>query len=137
MDKNMSQQDWNKIFSDIKKGDASQSDLLTTQKNLVNAVNNLAITYQQVNGTQNKANITGTDPVLVKGSSARLASVSVIEKGSAVGYIYDSKTTTITHETSKLYTIPTEVGVWFVNMPAGLGLVVVPGNGQVITVSYS
>lgn len=121
----------------MKKGDASQSDLLTAQKNLVNAVNNLAVTYQQVNGIQNKANISGTDPVLVKDSSARLSSVSVIEAGSTVGYVYDAKTTTITHETSKLYTIPNTVGVYFVNMPAGLGLVASPGTDQIITISYS
>lgn len=133
----MNQQDWNKIFSDMKKGDASQSDLLTAQKNLVNAVNNLAVTYQQVNGTQNKANISGTDPVLIKDSTARLSSVSVIEAGSTVGYIYDAKTTTISHETSKLYVIPNTVGVYFVNMPAGLGLVASVGTDQVITVSYS
>lgn len=126
-----------KVMSDLKKGDASQSDLLTSQKNLVTAVNNLAVTYQQVNGTQIKGNITGTDPVLVKDSSARLASVSVIVAGSTVGYAYDAKTTTITHETSKLYVIPNTVGIYFVNMPAGLGLVVSPGTDQVVTVSYS
>lgn len=134
---NLNASNFAKIMTDLKKGDASQSDLLTSQKNLVNAVNNIALTYQQVNGTQIKGNISGTDPVLVKGSSARLSTVSVISAGSTVGYVYDSKTTTITAATTKLYVIPMTVGAYFINMPASLGLVIVPGTGQVVTVSYA
>jgi len=122
---------------DLKKGDASISDLLTGLKNLVSSVNNISTIYQQINGIQNKSNLSGTSPIVVKNSSSRVALISVIEAGSTVGYVYDSSTSTINAETPKLYVIPNEVGIFNVNMPANFGILVSPGTDQIITISYS
>jgi hypothetical protein len=126
-----------KTMFDLKKGDASISDLLTGLKNLVSSVNNISTIYQQINGIQNKSNLSGTSPIVVKNSSSRVALISVIEAGSTVGYVYDSSTSTINAETPKLYVIPNEVGIFNVNMPANFGILVSPGTDQIITISYS
>ena len=112
---------------------ASLGDLLTAAKNGVTAIGTLAQTYINVQGAQNSGLIT-TD-TLVKLGQSRVATVSVITAGSAVGYIYDGNQATST--TNPVYVIPNTVGVVFVNMPVGLGLVVAPGTGQEVNVSYS
>jgi len=112
---------------------ASLSDLLTAAKNIVTAINNVAQTYSSVQGVQNSSNISTT--TLVKGSAGRLATVVVTTAGSATGTVYDSANASSVSR--KLYIIPNTVGVYVVNMPANYGIVVVPGTGQVVTVSYS
>ena len=112
---------------------ASLGDLLTAAKNGVTALGTLAQTYINVQGAQNTGPITSA--TLVKLGQSRIATVSVITAGSAVGYIYDGNQATST--TNPVYVIPNTVGVVFVNMPVGLGLVIAPGTGQKVNVSYS
>jgi hypothetical protein len=112
---------------------SSLSDILTAAKNVVTAVNGVAQTYLNVQGTLNSSGITAAK--LVKSGTGRISSVSVIVAGSANGFVYDSNSLSIT--SAPLYVIPQTVGVYFVNMPASLGIVVAPGTGQTITVSYS
>lgn len=112
---------------------ASLDDILTAAKNLVTAANNISQTYTDVQGAQNLANISTT--TLVKSSPGRLATVVVSTAGSATGNVYDASTTA--SATKILYVIPNTIGVYFVNMPANYGIVVSPGTGQVVTVSYS
>jgi hypothetical protein len=116
-------------------GGASTSDILTTLKNIVTALATAAQNYLNVQGATNKAAITA--PTVVKNSPGRIASVSVITAGSATGFIYDA--TLLTDTTKPLYIIPDAVGLqpYVVNLPASFGIVVVPGSGQKITVSYS
>ena len=111
----------------------SLSDILTAVKNVVTALNNASQTYLQVNGVTNSTGITSS--TVVKSSSGRLATVSVISGGSANGTIYDSSTLSSTG--NPIFTIPNTPGVFFVNMPVNSGIVVVPGSGQSVTVSYS
>lgn len=119
-------------------GGASTSDLLTAQKNLVSSVNNLSQTYIQINGAQVSANIeNGASPTLVKSSSGRVVNVFVSTEGSTLGIIYDSNTASVPSNATILYKIPNTIGLYQVNMPAGLGIVVSPGTDQVVTVSYS
>lgn len=112
---------------------ASLSDILTTAKNVVTAISNVAQTYLAVQGAQNSGALTSA--TLVQLGSSRVAMVSVIVAGSATGRIYDGNSASST--TNPVYVIPTTVGVTFVNMPVGIGLVVAPGTGQTVTVSYS
>jgi hypothetical protein len=116
-------------------GGASTSDILTTLKNIVTALATAAQNYLNVQGATNKAAITA--PTVVKNSPGRIGSVSVITAGSATGFIYDA--TLLTDTTKPLYIIPDAVGLqpYVVNLPASFGIVVVPGSGQKITVSYS
>jgi hypothetical protein len=112
---------------------ASLSDLLTTAKNIASAINGVAQTYVAVQGAQIRHNMTAA--TVVSTTQGRLAMVSVTTAGSAVGVIYDANATGIT--TRPIYTIPNTVGVVFVNLPVVYGVVVAPGTGQAVTVSYS
>jgi len=112
---------------------ASLSDILTAIKNLVTALNGAPQAYLNVNGQSTLEGITA--PTVVKSSPGRVATVVVIIAGSANGTIYDSNQTTVT--TAPLWKIPNTVGLTVVNLPTDTGLLVVPGTGQTITVSWS
>lgn len=112
---------------------ATQDDLFTAAKNIVVALNNAAQTYLNVNGSTNAAGITTAS--IVKPSAGRVCAVSVIVGGSAVGKIYDGVNASAT--ANPIYTIPTTVGAYVVNIPALYGIVVAPGTGQTISLSYS
>ena len=114
-------------------GGASISDILTTLQHLVQATNNYTQQYLNVNGVSTKEAITAA--TVVKASPGRIAVVSVIVAGSAPGNVYDSAKLGIT--TAPMYVIPNTVGVYVVNLPTDTGLLVVPGTGQTVTVSWS
>jgi hypothetical protein len=116
-------------------GDASTTDVLTAIKNIVTALATAAQNYLQVQGLINAANISA--PTIVKASAGRICQVSVIVAGSAAGKIYDA--TSLTDTTKPLYVIPNSVGdqPFTVNMPASFGIVVAPGSGQTLSLSYS
>lgn len=114
---------------------ASLADLLTATKNIVVALNNQ---------TQNELNLAGAvtvcgiaAPMVLKLTAGRVANVSVTTAGSAVGHIYDSPILGAT--TKPLYIIPDAVALapYKVEMPVSFGILVVPGSGQVLAVSYS
>lgn len=111
----------------------SLSDVITVAKNIVVAINALAQNYLNVSGASSLAGITA--PTVLKSAAGRLTRVSVIVAGSATGAIYDSAVTGAT--TKPLYVIPMTVGVVEVNLPVNFGVLVVPGSGQTVTVSYS
>jgi len=113
---------------------ASTADIMTSFQNLVQAVNGIAQTYDENQGTGNLTNITAA--TLVKGSPGRIVNVSVLVAG-AVGAIYDVASASGGTAANKLYVIPATVGVFVVNMPVKYGLVVAPGAAQVVSVSYS
>ena len=112
---------------------ASLDDMLTTAKNVVTAINGLAQTYLAVNGSRISSDLTAA--TLLKTGSGRVAVVSVIVAGSAAGKIYDANSASLT--SGPIYEIPTTVGVTFVNLPVVNGIVVAPGTGQTVSVSYS
>jgi hypothetical protein len=112
---------------------ASTSDILTALKNVVIALNNSTQSYLNVEGITNSPNISVA--TVVKASSGRTALVSVLSAGTTQGTIYDA---TSTADTSKpLIPIPNYVGVFEAKFPALFGIVVSPGTGQLISVSYS
>ena len=111
---------------------ASLDDILTVGKNIVTAINGLSQTYLSVNGTRQTAAI--TSDTLLKTGGGRVAVVSVTV-GGAAGSIYDVSNVTLT--SNKIYVIPTTAGTYFVNLPVNNGIVVAPGAGQTVTVSYS
>lgn len=114
---------------------ASASDILSTLKNVVTALNTASQAYLNVQGQANSVAITSA--TVVKSSAGRICSVSVITAGSTTGAIYDSATTGAT--TKPLYVIPEAVATepYVVNLPAAFGILVVPGTSQKVTVSYS
>jgi hypothetical protein len=112
---------------------ASLSDLLTAAKNVVTAINQLGQTYLQVQGSTFYSGITAA--TVVKTGQGRVARVSVVVAGSAVGAIYDASASSST--TGKIWVIPNTVGVTEINLPVNNGIVVAPGTGQTVAISYS
>jgi hypothetical protein len=112
---------------------ASLGDILNAIINLTRTVTSLAQTYLQVQGLTNSAGI--TTATLVKNAPGRVCVVSVIVGGSAAGTIYDS--TNVSSPTNPIYYITHYPGTQTVNFPTQYGIVVVPGSGQTVSVSYS
>lgn len=112
---------------------ASLTDILTASQNVVKALANLGTTYLQVQGNQIVNGISAAK--VVSTGQGRLARIAVVTAGTTVGTAYDAAATGVT--TSPILTIPNTVGVIDVNLPTNNGIVIAPGSGQVVTVSYS
>jgi hypothetical protein len=112
---------------------ASPDDMLTAYKNIVTAINGLNQTYLNINGTKTAQNVTAA--TLVKTGFGRVVTVSVIVAGSGAGSIYDTNVSSST--ANVIYTIPNTVGITSVNLPVSNGIVVAPGTGQTVAISYS
>ena len=109
------------------------SDLLTAAKNIVTAINALAQTYLNVEGASIAQALTAT--TVVKAMAGRVARVSVTVGGSATGTIYDGASLSAT--TKPIYVIPDTVGMYVVDLPCAYGVLVSPGSGMTVSVSYS
>lgn len=111
----------------------SLSDALTVLRNMVQAINGAAQTYLNVQGAQNSSGISAA--TLVKVGAGRVAAISVTTAGTGMGTIYDSSSATA--PLNPIYVIPEAVDRYEVNLPVGIGIVVVPGTDQVLAISYS
>lgn len=88
-----------------------------------------------IGGRTTKLNITVA--TVVKPGSGRIATVSVIVAGSTVGTVNDTTTTGAAAVGNQVMAIPiTVTGVYTLNFPMLNGIVVVPGTGQTLSVSY-
>lgn len=113
---------------------SSLTDILTTAKNIVTAINGLGQTYLKVQGAKRSATLTAA--AVVSSGQGRLASVSVIaSSGSVDGHIYDSNVLGST--INELALIDHTLGVRVMNLPYNNGLLVVPGTGMTVVVTYS
>lgn len=115
------------------KSTASLSDIMSAVKNIVTALATEAQNFLNVHGAVNAAGI--TEPTVVKISAGRIARLSVIVAGSAPGTIYDGNS--LTAMSKPLAVIANTVDVVDINFPFSFGLLVVPGTGQTVSVSYS
>lgn len=119
---------------------SSLSDILTAAKNIVTAINGLGQTYIRVSGASRSETLTGVTPVLVTVGQGRLASISVTaSSGSVTGMIYDLSSTVGSGIVigNSICFIDHVKAVTYVNLPYNNGLVVVPGAGMTVVVSYS
>jgi hypothetical protein len=118
-------------------GGGSVTDILTAIKNIVVALNNAALSYNNVNGVSTKEAISA--PTVVKTTPGRVCAVSITTAGSATGMIYDA--TNLNTTTAPLWVIPAAAASngqpYVVNLPTDSGILVVPGTGQVLTLSWS
>jgi len=73
----------------------------------------------------------------VKAVAGRIVKVSVIVAGSAAGTINDAATTGAAASANEVAVIPNTVGVYDIDMPTSNGIVIVPGTGQTVAVSYN
>ena len=73
----------------------------------------------------------------VKVGAGTVASVSVIVAGTTAGTVNDAATTGAAAAANQIATIPNAVGIYMLGFPFVNGLVVVPGTGQTVAVSYN
>lgn len=87
-------------------------------------------------GTATTLNITAA--TIIKSSPGRVWTVSVLVAGSAAGGVYDNTLTTGNTVANQVGVIPNTAGpVNFNAMPTANGIVVVPGTGQTLAISWS
>jgi hypothetical protein len=95
-------------------------------------INGAAITAQGINTFLNISTTTA-----IKSSKGRIAKVNVTTAGSSTGSIYDHATTTGTGATNLVAVIPDIVGSYVIDFPCANGIVIAPGTGMVVSVSYN
>lgn len=66
----------------------------------------------------------------------RIVRVQVLVAGSAAGAVYDGKSTTGNSAANQVGVIPDVAGTYLIDMPCYTGIVVVPGTGQTLAVSF-
>jgi len=77
-----------------------------------------------------------TSATAIKATAGRLVRISVIVAGSAAGTANDCATTGAAAVGNQIAAIPNTVGVINLDWPCATGIVVVPGTGQTLAVSY-
>ena len=115
---------------------ATLDDVVTVQKNGVIAINNLGLTLKSYNEGQYTSQTVSTSTVIYAGAG-RLVSVIVVTAGSKSGYIYNATSTTSPTIANAILPIPTAIGVYQVGAKFDAGLVIAPGEGQFVNVTYS
>ena len=114
---------------------ASPDDFLTAQKNGVQGINALNHTTQNLAGTINTYEISAATYFATP--IGWVAKVSVIVAGTTTGTIYDANSVATAVTGVRLAVIPNTVGIYTINMPVNKGIVITPGTGMIVAVSYS
>lgn len=114
---------------------ASLDDILTTQKNGVVAINNVFNALSILNPTATSATVNASSFIIA--GRGRLLSFAVVVAGSAAGTIHNAGAPGGNTAANALVATPATVGVYPVNMVFTNGLLIVPGTGQSINVTYS
>ncbi|GGA00471.1 hypothetical protein [Dyella caseinilytica] len=79
-----------------------------------------------------------TAATVLKANPGRVYTVSILVAGSTTGAIYDNTLTTGNSVTNQIGTIQEAIGTQpFYGFPTTSGIVVVPGTGQTLAVSWS
>jgi len=75
---------------------------------------------------------------VIKDAPGSIVTVSVVTAGSSTGGVYDFAATTGYGAAEQVGTIPEAVGTYpFYSFPCFTGILVVPGTGQVLSVSFA
>lgn len=114
---------------------ATLDDVLTTQKNGVVGLNNINQTYAYLGGTITSSTV--TSQTLTVTGSGRLVSISVIVAGTTNGTVNNAQSTGGVTAANALCAIPNTIGVYQCGCAFTAGLVVTPGTGQSVNVTYS
>jgi hypothetical protein len=85
----------------------------------------------------NRAAIDVTTATVIKSGQGICVSVSVTVPGTAAGAVYDNSATTGNSAANQFGTIPDAVGTYDFDWPCGTGIVVAPGSGQTLAVSFT
>jgi fructoselysine-6-P-deglycase FrlB-like protein len=114
---------------------ASLDDILTTQKNGVVGVNGISQAFLRGQGTVTSS--TATASSVIFNGRGYLVNVCVVVAGSSAGAIHNANTAANASASNQLFSIPTTVGVYQLGQVFTTGLVLVPGTGQSINVTYT
>jgi hypothetical protein len=85
-------------------------------------------------GITNTYNVTSA--TVIKPSLGRVYHISIVVAGSAAGTLNDAATTGSAAASNEIMALPNTVEVIDVNWPTTTGIVVVPGTGQTIAISW-
>jgi hypothetical protein len=88
-------------------------------------------------GVANKRALNITSNTVVKASAGFVVTLVVLDAGSANGGLFDTDTVGAAAAANEIFAIPQVAGVYTINFPASSGIVVKPGTGQTIAISYS
>jgi hypothetical protein len=119
----------------------SNSDILTAAKNIAAALSVCATAISEnaavvdLAGSKSKINIT-TD-TLVQAGKGRIVKVIIVVAGTTAGSIHDAKTVAAAGASNRLLPIPNTLGLTDVGFPVNDGIVIKPGTGQTVAISYS
>ena len=93
--------------------------------------------YQvEVFANANKSALEISAATVVKAAPGFVATISVLDPGSSDGGLYDaSEASPLTGK--GISVIPQVAGIYTINFPVSNGIVVVPGTGQVVSISFS
>ncbi len=110
---------------------ATLSAILNTPKSIFN----LATTEKFLAGNTTSPAVSAS--VILSTQAGWIANIQVLAAGSAPGFIYNAPTFAAIADSKKLMPIQNSIGLQhgFVNFNAGM--VVVPGPGQLVSVTYS
>lgn len=87
-------------------------------------------------GTATTLDITAA--TVIKSSPGRVFTISVVVAGSAAGAVYDATSTSGNTAANQIGVVPNTAGIINFNaMPTAAGIVVAPGTGQTLAVSWS
>jgi len=114
---------------------ASLDDILTAQKNGVVAINNLSQGTLRGLGTQTSATLTAATAIYV--GKGYLVNFAVVVAGSAAGTISNTGAVSTVAAANALCAIPNAIGDGELGQVFSAGLVVTPGTGQSVNVTYS
>ena len=117
---------------------AGLDDILTTQKNGVQAINAYVNALNLHAGTNNTKEIAAATTQVIKTTSGWLATISVIAAGSTTGYIYDTNNSS-NLTGNRIYAIPSTlaIGIYQIQVPFASGLTIVTGTGSVVSLGYT
>lgn len=91
-------------------------------------------------GTKSMLNISTStvidDTTVSSYATRRVGRVIVLTAGTTAGTVNDCLTVAAASAANTIFSIPNTVGVNLIDFPAFVGIVVVPGAGQVLALSY-
>jgi hypothetical protein len=77
-----------------------------------------------------------SSPRVLKNAGGTVLAVSVIAPGHAPATLHDCATAAAADVSNQVGTVPAAAGTYQINFPCATGVVVVPGAGQVLAVSF-
>jgi len=88
-------------------------------------------------GAASSTSLAITTQTVVKATPGVLAKLIVLVAGNATGTANDCATTGAVGTSNEIFVIPETVGIYDLNWPCLVGIVITPGTGQTVSVSFA